>query len=523
MSLSFTVPSVKPKAIWICFPSAVTAPMILSTWEGEDNVPQKRLSSCPSTLRVTRSSGDQDALRAGRTLGGLTAVSPQHSFCKLTHGRRHVIVCQHVEAVMMNCSLGWMLVALGLGALHPIGASAQDDPFAPLPAGVTACKFGALVKPVEPGWWVIRNTPRQDGREVGRLPAVDNTRYLPEIQVIGVKDGWFMIEGAAYPESDFAALHRPRLGRGQIRHDASVSRYLEESAKQRFARCQPSLRDQQQRPSLSTLRPRGAACPWMLRSVARGRDPSAECKDCVRKTCSDRRRNGARLDRQVLHETKRRSVQGEQFDYPWSPLPAGVTECNFRALSNDPDPAGLNVRDAPDRNARVLGRLPPKDIGRLQDGSFIVRADVQVFGYRKGWFLIEAGSYHDAVLPPHGPQPYSGRGWVAGNMLTAGLLHGGLKQAPNEKSADVIDLLVRDKEGIPHLEPHGVKLRPIIACSGDWVQVEVALEKGMTPLLESGASKGAPRGWVNGTCAEQFVPCGYEHMPWSPPAPLPPE
>ena len=86
---------------------------------------------------------------------------------------------------MMNRSLGWMLVALGLGALHPIGASAQDNPFAPLPAGVTACKFGALVKPVEPGWWVIRNTPRQDGREVGRLPAVDNTRYLPEIQVIG--------------------------------------------------------------------------------------------------------------------------------------------------------------------------------------------------------------------------------------------------------------------------------------------------------------------------------------------------
>ena len=63
----------------------------------------------------------------------------------------------------------------------------------------------------------------------------------------------------------------------------------------------------------------------------------------------------------------------------------------------------------------------------------------------------------------------------------------------------------------------------IIACSGDWVQVEVALEKGMTPLLESGAPKGAARGWVNGTCAEQFVPCGYQHTPWSPPAPLPPE
>ena len=44
--------------------------------------------------------------------------------------------------------------------------------------------------------------------------------------------------------------------------------------------------------------------------------------------------------------------RGEQFDYPWSPLPAGVTECQFRALSNDPDPAGLNAarRTGPKRS-----------------------------------------------------------------------------------------------------------------------------------------------------------------------------
>ena len=52
---------------------------------------------------------------------------------------------------MLNRSLGCMLVALGLGAFHPIGASAQGDPSAPLSAGVTACKFSALVKDTEPG------------------------------------------------------------------------------------------------------------------------------------------------------------------------------------------------------------------------------------------------------------------------------------------------------------------------------------------------------------------------------------
>ncbi|GEP58935.1 SH3 domain-containing protein [Reyranella soli] len=206
---------------------------------------------------------------------------------------------------------------------------------------------------------------------------------------------------------------------------------------------------------------------------------------------------------------------------PSTPLPAGVTACKFNALSNDPDPAGLNVREAPDRNARVLGRLPPVDIGGER-----VLAVIHVIGYHKDWFLIEVGDgpvYDETNLSPHRPKPYSGRGWVAGSMLTAGLLRNMLKQAPNEQSADVIDLRVLDKQGIPLTDPQHVKMRRIIACSGDWVQVEVALEKGMKPLLESGAPKGAVRGWADGTCPEQFAVCPYPDTPWSPPAPLPPE
>ena len=113
----------------------------------------------------------------------------------------------------MNRSLGWMLVALGLGALHPLAASAQGAPSTPLPPDVTACQFRALVKPVVAGWWAIRDAPRQDGREVGRLPAGDNTRYLPEIQVIGLADGWFLIDGAAYPEPAPSQIY---AGRGWI-------------------------------------------------------------------------------------------------------------------------------------------------------------------------------------------------------------------------------------------------------------------------------------------------------------------
>ena len=109
-------------------------------------------------------------------------------------------------------------------------------------------------------------------------------------------------------------------------------------------------------------------------------------------------------------------------------------------------------------------------------------------------------------------------------MLTAELLRDRLKQAPSEQSADVLDLRGSDKEGIPPLFPQSVKIRRMIACSGDWVHVEVAPIKGMTTLLESGAPKGAVRGWTNGTCARQLATCDFgEDGPWSPPAPLPAE
>jgi hypothetical protein len=419
---------------------------------------------------------------------------------------------------MLNRSPGWTLVVLGLGAFHPIGASAQDNPFAPLPAGVTACKFAALVNDSEPGGPPVRDAPRRDGREVARLPGKGN--QLPEIQVIGGKDGWFLIEGAAYPDSDSQIY----TGRSWVEGKSITTHLFRDTLKKAPGNESPDVShlygsDSKGLPyqpyDLEVQRVLGCSGPWLEVEI---RQPNA-------KTVSGKPASTA--GETVRGWTDRSCTkQGDgpctpvQFDYPWSPLPAGVTECNFRAVIDDPDPAGLNVRDAPDRNARVLGRLsPPTDVG------VIVRAEIQVIGYRKGWFLIDAElpAYFFTDRAPHRPKPYTGRGWVAGSMLTTGLQRAGLKQAPNEKSADVIDLLVRDKEGIPHIEPHAVKLHPIIACSGDWVQVEVALVEGMTPLLQSGASKGAARGWVNGTCAEQLVPCGYDHTPWSPPAPLPPE
>jgi len=215
----------------------------------------------------------------------------------------------------------------------------------------------------------------------------------------------------------------------------------------------------------------------------------------------------------------------DAFAQPVTALPAGVTACQFSAISKDPDPAGLNVREAPDPTARVLGHLlPPTDIG-----GATVAAEVHVLGYRNGWFLVDAGPYPDALKfyvdqqPPGRLTPYRGRGWVAASLLTTpGLLRAKLKQAPSGQSADVVDLWVRDKDGIPLTNPQSVKIRRMIACSGEWVQVEIELDKAMKPLRDSGAPPGAARGWANGTCVEQFATCDFgPDTPYSPPAPLP--
>src|ERR1700681_2436253 len=124
---------------------------------------------------------------------------------------------------MIDRSLRWMMVALGLGAFSADRAVGQGDASAPLPAGMTACEFSALALSDDPDGVVIRDAPQQDARVLGRLPALkdkdtDAAGYgrggeLPEFRAIGVKDGWFLIEGAEYQEP-----YRPKLhgGRGWV-------------------------------------------------------------------------------------------------------------------------------------------------------------------------------------------------------------------------------------------------------------------------------------------------------------------
>jgi hypothetical protein len=429
---------------------------------------------------------------------------------------------------MINRSLRWMLVALGLGAFGPHRAFGQSDASAPLPAGVTACDFRALAMPGDPDGAPIRESPQHDARVLGRLPALkdkdtDSAGYsrdgeLAEFRVLGAKDGWFLIEGAEYPELD-----RPKLyaTRGWLDGKAITTNLFRDTLKKAPSNTSPDVAHlygtSDGRPyqpyGIDVQRVVGCAGPWLeveihqpgVKTLA-GKPASADgtVRGWTDRSCPQQRDG---------------PCKAKQFDYTWSPLPAGATECNFYALSNDRDPAGLNVREAPDAAARVLGRLMPPTA--ILGSDIKVAAEVRVIGFQKGWFLIEAGPYDGADLVPLKAKPYIGRGWVSGNMLTTELLRRMLKQAPDEKSADVVDLY---GDGSGQSNPQNVRMRRIIACSGDWVHVEIALEKGMKPVLATDAPKGAVRGWANGTCTAQLTTCDFsEPHPWSPPAPLPPE
>ncbi|MDR3473265.1 MAG: SH3 domain-containing protein, partial [Devosia sp.] len=54
-----------------------------------------------------------------------------------------------------------------------------------------------------------------------------------------------------------------------------------------------------------------------------------------------------------------------------APLPSGTRACAFDALTNDPDPAGLNVRAAPSASAPILGRLPPAESADAAMGTIL--------------------------------------------------------------------------------------------------------------------------------------------------------
>ena len=104
-------------------------------------------------------------------------------------------------------------LALTLSA-ESSGLSAQETKARPAPPGVTACDFNALANDHTREGLNIRAEPRADSAILGRLPAIENIHHekiAADVHVIGVKNGWFLIEDAGYGAYDLPEKLRPSL------------------------------------------------------------------------------------------------------------------------------------------------------------------------------------------------------------------------------------------------------------------------------------------------------------------------
>jgi hypothetical protein len=109
--------------------------------------------------------------------------------------------------------------ALALSA-ESLGVSGQQAKARPLPPDVGACDFGALANDHTREGLNIRAEPRADSAILGRLLVIENgyhEKIAADVHVIGVRNGWFLVEDAAYGDYDLPKKLPPvYAGRGWV-------------------------------------------------------------------------------------------------------------------------------------------------------------------------------------------------------------------------------------------------------------------------------------------------------------------
>lgn len=189
----------------------------------------------------------------------------------------------------------------------------------------------------------------------------------------------------------------------------------------------------------------------------------------------------------------------------------GATDaCRFGAFVEERDPAGLNVREAPNAKAKILGTLPPVWFDK-KDG-LQERVEVEVVESRNGWFRIRHAEDFSRLTGREPRPTFSGEGWVNGGKLSV------KTQAIRGRAAPLISArtLLRMGNGEPLDSDALMEASRPVDCAGEWVRLEFTekrLPKDLRAELQIApdARKGAPAGrfrvWVNRVCAIQETTC----------------
>lgn len=132
-----------------------------------------------------------------------------------------------------------------------------------------------------------------------------------------------------------------------------------------------------------------------------------------------------------------------------------VTACDFSAYERAGVSGGINVRAEPSTQAPVLVNLHP-------EGTPVV----DITGFSNGWFRISR-----AVEAESDESIFAGIGWVHRSNLGMRVAHYDprLFSAPSRRSRVLANLGGQEPEAA------------VLACSGEWVQVQVGSRTGWLP------------------------------------------
>jgi hypothetical protein len=165
---------------------------------------------------------------------------------------------------------------------------------------------------------------------------------------------------------------------------------------------------------------------------------------------------------------------------------AGAAACALSGWSNDPDPAGLNIRAAPRADAEIIGRVPPPEAGEGYAAEF------SIIGSRNGWFLINGVKFR-AYEGGRGERSlFRGPGWVFADKVRFLINRPEVRGA----AADNAPILAKLRAPDGTSGPDSAKIDHVFGCSGTFAEVAAHME-GQRPV----------RGWVTGICSNQVTTC----------------
>jgi hypothetical protein len=167
---------------------------------------------------------------------------------------------------------------------------------------------------------------------------------------------------------------------------------------------------------------------------------------------------------------------------------AGAAACALSGWSNDPDPAGLNIRAAPRADAEIIGRVPPPQ----EQAGDTYAAEFDIIGSRNGWFLINGVKFADYGSGKGDRALFSGPGWVFADKVRFLINRADVRGQPTETAPILAKLRTQDGTG----GPDSATIDHVFGCSGAFAEATVHME-----------GQRQTRGWVTGICSNQVTTC----------------